>query len=412
MYKDYIFKPKNKAKKSIPKLTLKILKILLYSFLFLSMLWGCSEMFVSKFNSYQVVDSSGVSVYKSGMFFEILFKWIGDSYKLHYGHIDKNHFYEYPYLSINSWAEAFQKTQSPFYGLFVYPTAWLLIEIMVGFGGPTNGAAVLISIFIMSMLVRLITITFTWKSQVNQEKMQLLQIKQNEIKSKYGNVKNDPMLKRKQQMEIMDLYKKNKVSPLSSMGSMLLSLPFLFALYITIKSTRVLKTAFIGQISLIEKPWSMITTGHFIYLTLLVVYLPLQIISVFLPTVLSLRNQENKTPEQKKARKKQFLMQGLFVFMFLFVAVSVAAGVAIYWIFSSALQIIQTLGFHYLKIWRSKKGQRIKAKDKIERQKNRDIDNKPLREVQADVKIHTNTNNKKNQNNKKTTNKKNKTFTL
>ena len=377
MYKEYLTNEKSKPKKSKIKMILKLVKLTIFSFLIISMLWGCSEMFVSKYTSYQIVDSSGASVYKSGVFFEILF-YSFSSGKIHYFHMLGTGFYEYPYLSISSWKEAFTETQSPFYGCFVYPTALILVSLISLFGGMLNGAAIIFAIFIMSLLVRAITVGFTWKTQMNQAKMQVLQLKQTEIKNKYKNNK-DPAAKKMQQMEIMQLYKKNKMNPLASLGTTFLSFPFLFALYITIKSTRVLKSATIGDISLIQKPWSMITSGDFIYLSLLAVYLPMQIMSVFLPTFLNLKTEKSKTPEQKKARRKQYIMQGVFVIVFVFVAVSVAAGVVIYWIFSGFLQIMQTVLFHYAKIWDSKKHKRRKAKDK----RKADVINAKFKEIYA-----------------------------
>lgn len=83
--------------------------------------------------------------------------------------------------------------------------------------------------------------------------MQLLQIKQAEIQAKYKGSK-DPAAKQKQQMEMMQLYRKEGVSPLSTIGSSFLSIPFLIAMYTVVKSARDLKMATIGQVSLIEKP--------------------------------------------------------------------------------------------------------------------------------------------------------------
>ncbi len=378
MYKEFLTAVDNKPKKSKKAITFKVIKLLIYSFLILSMLWGCSEMFIPKFNSYQVVDSSGAQVYKPGVFFEILINGIGG--KIHYFHY-KGGLYEYPYLSISSWAQAFQQTKSPFYGFFVYPVAWLLVEMAELFKkGIGPGAAILISILIMSILVRLITIGFTWKAQMNQDKMQILQVKQNEIKQKYKNSK-DPTAKRKQQMEIMELYKKNNMNPLASIGTTFLSFPFLFALYITIKSTRYLKVAHVGVIELIQKPWAMMTSGHIIYVSLLAIYLPIQIISVFLPTILNLKQLKSKTPEQKKAQRKQYLMQTMFVGVFFFVAISVASGVVFYWIFSGVLQVLQTLLFHYAKIW-NKNREKNKL---IKQRKLMEIEKKHFMEINAKI---------------------------
>lgn len=304
-------------------------------------------MMVSKYNVWQVADVSGQNVYKPGVFFEIL---IGTSNigKEHYFHIVNGQIYEYSYLGIRTWGDAFTKTSSPFYGCFVFPVAWVMVSLINGFGGLSNGAGIIGAIFLTSLMVRLITLMFSWKAQRNQDKMQLMQIKQAEIQSKYKGSK-DPAAKQKQQMEMMQLYRKEGVSPLSTIGSSFLSIPFLIAMYTVVKSARELKIATIGEISLIEKPWDMITTGHFVYLALLFVYLPIQITSMLLPTILNLKKTKVVSKEQKKARKRQFIMQGVMIIVFFVVTISIASGVAIYWIFSAVIQILQTLAFHFLR---------------------------------------------------------------
>ena len=349
-YRSQIFGVKKKKRHPF-SLSFRIFKIFIYVFLLVSTLWGCGLMFTSKFNSYQVTDITGQNVYRPGVFFEIIIDTLLG--KNHYFHMVNNQIHEYGYLAISSWQEAFTKTQSPFYGCFVYPIAWVLIKILDGLGGIANGGAILGAIFLTSLILRLLTLSFGLKMQLNQEKMQTLQLKQAEITAKYKN-SSDPLAKRKQQMEILALYRKEKMSPFSVLGVYLLSIPFLIAMYTVVKSVRKLRIAHIGQVYLIDQPWNMITHGHPIYLLLLGTYLPLQILSMFLPTILAARQQKIVTAEQKKARKKQLLIQGAISITFFIVAITVAAGVALYWIFSAAIQIAQVLIIHWLRYYNKK----------------------------------------------------------
>ncbi|WP_114565557.1 membrane protein insertase YidC [Spiroplasma phoeniceum] len=365
-YRDYIFSDGKRTRKPWYSIAWKWTKLVLYLFLIISMLWGCGQMMVPKYGTAQILDVSGQKVYKPGVFFEIILGYANVG-KEHFFYFENGQLYEYPYLAIRTWSDAFVKTSSPFYGCFVFPVAWILVNLIYGFGGLDNGAGIIGALFLTSLIVRLITLMFSWKAQRNQDKMQLMQIKQAEIQAKY-KVSKDPAAKQKQQIEMMQLYRKEGVSPLSTIGSSFLSIPFLIAMYTVVRATRELKMATIGQISLIEKPWDMITSGNYVYLTLLFVYLPIQILSMILPTILNLRKTRVITKEQKKARKRQFIMQGVMIVVFFVVTISIASGVAIYWIFSAFIQILQTLGFHFLRVKkRSKKnknkesfGQRIK----------------------------------------------------
>ncbi|WP_374696706.1 membrane protein insertase YidC [Spiroplasma endosymbiont of Polydrusus formosus] len=365
-YRDYIFSDGKRTRKPWYSIAWKWIKLFLYLFLIISMLWGCGQMMVPRYGTAQILDVSGQTVYKPGVFFEIILGYVNVG-KEHFFHFENGQFYEYPYLAIRTWYDAFVKTSSPFYGCFVFPVGWILVNLIYGFGGLDNGAGIIGALFLTSLIVRLITLMFSWKVQRNQDKMQLMQIKQAEIQAKYKGSR-DPVAKQKQQMEIMQLYRKEGVSPLSTIGSSFLSIPFLIAMYTVVRATRELKMATIGKISLIEKPWDMITSGNYVYLTLLFVYLSIQIISMILPTILNLRKTRVITKEQKKNRKRQFIMQGVMIIVFFVVTISIASGVAIYWIFSAFIQILQTLGFHFLRVKKRRKknkntdslGQKIK----------------------------------------------------
>lgn len=363
---------KKKSAKDILKIIWKWTKIVGFLFIIISMIWGCVQMYQSNYSVNKVTDMMGNQVFAPGTAFEIVIRSLGESG-------GKSHIIggaglglsEYNYNGINSWGEAFSKTGSPFYGFFVYPIAFLLAAILKGFSGTLNpgldshsqliyGVSTFFAIFFTVLIVRSITLAFTWKSQVNQEKMQMLQLKQAEIQAKYKDRK-DMQSKQKQQAEIMALYKKEGLSQMSAITGSFASLPFLFAIYAIIRSTRALKIANIGAISLIEGPWEKITKGgEPIYLVLLAVYLPLQVLSMFLPTILQYIKTKGTTltEAQKKSRKRNLIMQIVMVVMFIFVVASVSSGVAIYWILSSLYQICQVLAFHFYNARKAKPGSR------------------------------------------------------
>lgn len=353
MYKDYLISKPDK--KSTKKSVFKWVKLVFYLFILISMLWGCAQMFIPKFGAFQITDLTGDKLYRPGVFFEILVGQNSEEGKSHFFHIvDNKELYEYSYLAISNWGEAFTKTVSPFYGCFVYPTAWLLTSLMNAFGGVNSGVAVLFSIVLTAFIVRFFTLLLSWNAQKNQEKMQLVQIKQADIQAKYKNL-NDPTAKQRQQMEIMNLYKKENVNPLSTIMTGFLSVPFLIAVYTVVRSVRQLRIASIGEINLIENPAEMIKQGEWIYLSLLAVHLPTQSVSVLLPMLLNMKATKKANADQKRAKRKQLIMQIVFIFVFFFISLTVASGVTIYWIFAALWTIGQTLTFHFLKIRRKSK---------------------------------------------------------
>lgn len=89
----------------------------------------------------------------------------------------------------------------------------------------TPGHDLGVVIIILTILIKLALLPLSKKSIQSQKEMQELQPKIEEIKQKY---KND---KEKMSKEMMELYKNNKVNPLSSCLPLIIQLPFLIAVF-------------------------------------------------------------------------------------------------------------------------------------------------------------------------------------
>jgi len=352
-YKKFLFPEQHKT---IPwlKITWKWFKIVLGTFLLMSTVWGCGQMI----GDTNIGSSTITSAYDfkehnvAAVFFEFL---IGSNniVKNHLFHIGGDgNIYEYGFTGIRTWGEAWTKTKSPFFGLFVYPIAWLLVNISAGLSGSSwnpnhpNAVAIIFAIIFTTIIIKLITLVFSFKAQQSSERMQAVQMKTSAIQAKYKHSR-DHNAKQKMQMELMAIYKKEGINPMAAFIPIILSMPFLFSLFQVMKLTNVLKNTSVGYIRLVETPWSMIGQGHFAYLIVVVIYLPIQVISMLLPLFLNRARQKVKTKEAKAAFKKQLIMNSIFMFLYIFFVFSAPAGLVIYWIISSLLQILQIIGFHY-----------------------------------------------------------------
>ncbi|WP_342224043.1 membrane protein insertase YidC [Spiroplasma endosymbiont of Asaphidion curtum] len=340
-YKKYLFAP-DKQRTPYWKQVWKFGKIFIYTFFIITFLWGCGQMFDPNVSTSGKTTGAG-SIF--GTYFELLFP--GDDSKTHFINGEE----ELPFNGISSWDEAWTVTKSPFFGLFVYPIAALLWVLLKGFSGgiaaePTAAAAIG-AMFVTALIIKLITLAFSWKSQKNQEKMQAIQLKQGEIQAKYKG-SADPQARQKMQLELMGLYKKEGVKPLASFANLFLSMPFLYAMFMVVRSMRILKEQEFGAISFTITPWEGLKAGDWAYLAIVFVYLPIQIISMLLPMYLNRAKKKAFTKESKAAQKKQLITQLIMTGVFMLLVFTIGSGVAIYWIFSGALQIGQTVLFHYI----------------------------------------------------------------
>lgn len=100
----------------------------------------------------------------------------------------------------------------------LYNALILIIDIL-----PTQDVGV--AVIILTILVSVIILPITLKAVRTQVKMKLIEPKLKEIQKKYKDNREQ------QAIEMMSLYREEKVNPFSSILLLLVQLPFIFALY-------------------------------------------------------------------------------------------------------------------------------------------------------------------------------------
>lgn len=194
------------------------------------------------------------------------------------------------------------------------------------------------SIILLTFTLRLMLFPLNSWSYKSNLKMQKIQPKLKALQDKY---KKDP---KRLQMEMMLLYKNEKVNPLSPILPFLIQIPFFLGLFDLLKTSFGLRGAsFIpGWIDNLTAPdilfswstplWFFGTSFHL-----------LPIISgalMFLQQRLSSAMQQNATPlteQQKQMRMVSNIMAPVFVVLFY----NMPSGLNIYWIFSTIFGILQ-----------------------------------------------------------------------
>ena len=193
-----------------------------------------------------------------------------------------------------------------------------------------------LAILLLTLVVKLAMYPFTKKSLVSMAKMKILQPKLESIKAKYPN---DKM---KVNMEIMNLYKKENVNPLSGCLPMFVQIPVFFSLYkVLVISIDMRQAPFFGYIKdlSVADPttiWNLFGLLPYQVNFLHIGFLPcLMGFTMWLQQKLS--SATANTPEEMKTMTK--LMPIIFLVMF----AGMPAGLLIYWIFSNVITIIQQL---------------------------------------------------------------------
>jgi len=100
-----------------------------------------------------------------------------------------------------------------------------LLNLLVFFYNVIPGHDVGVAIICLTVIIKLVLFPFSYKSIKSQKSLRDIQPKIDALKKKYQN-KKEEMAK-----AMMELYKREKVSPFSSCLPTLIQLPFLFAVY-------------------------------------------------------------------------------------------------------------------------------------------------------------------------------------
>ena len=223
----------------------------------------------------------------------------------------------------------FKITSGKYEGLwtsfFVKPLAFILIKI----GNIVKNYG--LSVIIVSLLIRLIAFPLTRKSAMQSELIKKAQPELNKIQKKYEN-KQDQESMVKQNQEIMAVYKKYKINPMSGCLFAFIQLPIFIAFFEAVQRTPVIfEDKFLG-LQLGTTPSVGITTSTFYAYIILVIIIA---VTTFLSFKLnSTANMEDPTMK---------MMPTMMTVMIVMTGIFMPTGLGIYWVTSNLFTIVQNI---------------------------------------------------------------------
>ncbi len=196
-----------------------------------------------------------------------------------------------------------------------------------------------VAILIFTLFLKVLFFPLANKSYRSMSKMKLLAPQMQELKERY---KDDPT---KMQQEIMALYRREKVNPVSGCLPILLQIPVFFALYKVLFVTIEMRHApFFGWIKDLSAPdptnifnlFGLIPFDPTV-IPIIGPFLHLGIWPLFMGVTMYLQQKLNPAPPDPIQQKVFMLMPFIFTFML----ASFPAGLVIYWSWNNILSIAQ-----------------------------------------------------------------------
>jgi len=182
-----------------------------------------------------------------------------------------------------------------------------------------------VAIVLMTIVVKVVLHPLTRKSQMSMHRMQKLQPKINELREKYKNNKQ------KLGQEQMAMFKEHGVNPMSGCLPMFLQIPVFIALFRTIRQSIQLRQApFLLWIHDLSRPDALCKIGNFT--------LNLLPIAMTVTWVIQQKMMPKSTDPQQQQQQKMMMLMPIF---FGFMLYSFPAGLALYWLTSTLLGILE-----------------------------------------------------------------------
>lgn len=216
------------------------------------------------------------------------------------------------------------------WGWFIFLTKpiFYLLDLLYGFTG-----SFAISILLLTVLVKLVFLPLANKSYVSMSHMKAVQPKMKALQERYRDDK--PRL----QQEMMELYKKEKINPLSGCLPMLVQIPVFFALYkvlfVTIEMRHQPGLFWVDDLSAADP---LLVTNLFGLLPFTPVgFLAIGLWPVIMGVTQYLQMRLNPTAGDPMQQKVMMAMP----FVFVFIMAPFPAGLVMYWTWNTILSGLQ-----------------------------------------------------------------------
>ena len=261
------------------------------------------------------------------------------------------------YIEGKTWGQAF-KEYGFLEGLFVYPFAWLVHAISDGLGG--TGWVQIFAIFVVTILVRIVTVLSTLVQSKSQAKQQRIQPQINELMKKYPNAQEDPEERRALSLEQAQLMKKNHVHPMLPLLFMIIQFPLFICIWSALQGSASLASGNWYGLSLTTKVSECFTnyaeTNGAIVGILIFIFMSLaNVLSSCIGLWINnwktkVLGNQSMQPTKKDANgnpmdpnKTMKIMTYVMMAFVLFMGWSLPVGMGIYWFIGAIISILQSL---------------------------------------------------------------------
>lgn len=243
-------------------------------------------------------------------------------------------------------------------GLLVYPVTWLLDTMAYGFDANLTGMGQIWALIIVTLIVRGLLLAVSWRTTMDNQKMQALQPELAKLQQKYPNTNTNTAEKQRLSQEQMMLYKRHGIKPFRQILIMIIQFPVFIAVWAGLQGSAALSTGEFLNMRLSDNinsilfnttgTWYYNTTGWWTALVLFVLMAATQIMAMLLPRIIAKAaakdvSKLNKSASaQKQNNTMKWVSYGLIIFTII-MGFFLPSAMGIYWLIGGCISMIQTL---------------------------------------------------------------------
>lgn len=258
-----------------------------------------------------------------------------------------------------TWGYAWQQGGFLIEGLIVFPVVWMLDSFANIFAGGVQanltGVPQLLSLLVVTVIVRLFLFLVTIKSTLSQQKMTSLQPELAKIQQKYPNSNTNQSQKQRMAEEQMRLYKKHGVNPLSSLLVLIVQFPIFIGVWGAMTGAAVLSTGQVMGLNLSASIWNTLTNkallwsnGWWTALGLILLMSAGQFFSMKVPQWIQKAQTKKvsrltKNPAEKSQNRTANIISYVMLIMIIIMGFTLPAAMGVYWFVGALISLAQTL---------------------------------------------------------------------
>ena len=173
----------------------------------------------------------------------------------------------------------------------------------------------------------------TKKTAMQSENLQKAKPELDKLEKKYANKQDQESMMQKSQ-EMLMIYKKYDINPMSGCLFSLIQIPLFFAFYEAMNRLPAIFEEVLGPFQLGTSPMVALKSGDWYYLIFVVL--------VVLVTYFSFKLNSGASMSNEQASQMK-MMSNIMVIMIGVMSFSISTGIALYWIVNSGFTVLQNL---------------------------------------------------------------------